>query len=161
MSLLKELRRDGGWQAILLTGEGPGAQLVRGSALAMALSVAGVILVFGNQIILARLLGPAAYGEYAVVISWVAVQRITYEEADARMQEAPFDAIRRIADAYRARRLERGAAREESGGRIGEAIWSAISAKKTATTTAAPTIMRFLMPHVTRTRTNRCARGGR
>jgi exoribonuclease-2 len=52
-----------------------------------------------------------AVSDIEVVTSWVAVRRTTYDEVDARMHEAPFDAIRRITDAYRARRLARDAAR--------------------------------------------------
>ncbi len=46
-----------------------------------------------------------------VVPSWVCVQRATYEEIDQRMHEWPFAAIDRMTRAYRARRLQRGAAR--------------------------------------------------
>jgi len=46
-----------------------------------------------------------------VVPSWVRVRRTSYDEADSRMHEAPFAEIRCITDAYRARRLARGAAR--------------------------------------------------
>jgi len=46
-----------------------------------------------------------------VVPSWVRVTRATYDEIDARMFELPFAAIRGLTDAYRARRLARGAAR--------------------------------------------------
>ena len=46
-----------------------------------------------------------------VVPSWVRVQRATYDEIDQRMDEWPFVAIDRMARAYRARRLQRGAAR--------------------------------------------------
>jgi exoribonuclease-2 len=46
-----------------------------------------------------------------VTASWVRVQRATYDDIDQRMNEAPFANIRRITDAYRARRVERHAAR--------------------------------------------------
>jgi exoribonuclease-2 len=46
-----------------------------------------------------------------VVPSWVRVSRASYEEVDARMQTSPFDEIGRLTDAYRRRRLARGAAR--------------------------------------------------
>lgn len=46
-----------------------------------------------------------------VVPSWVRVSRASYDEIDARMHEQPFVDIGRITDAYRRRRLERGAAR--------------------------------------------------
>jgi len=46
-----------------------------------------------------------------VVPSWVRVRRTTYDEVELRMHEPPFAAIRRLTDAYRARRLARGAAR--------------------------------------------------
>jgi exoribonuclease-2 len=44
-----------------------------------------------------------------VVPSWVQVTRLTYEEAEARLEEEPFCSLRRLAKAYRARREERGA----------------------------------------------------
>jgi exoribonuclease-2 len=53
----------------------------------------------------------AAVTDIEVVPSWVRVQRATYDEIDGRMDEMPFAAIRRLTDAYRARRLARGAAR--------------------------------------------------
>lgn len=46
-----------------------------------------------------------------VVPSWVRVSRASYEEVDARMQTSPFLEIARLTDAYRRRRLARGAAR--------------------------------------------------
>jgi exoribonuclease-2 len=46
-----------------------------------------------------------------IVPSWVRVRRSTYDEVNERMDEAPFAAIRRITDAYRARRIARNAAR--------------------------------------------------
>jgi len=46
-----------------------------------------------------------------VVPSWVRVQRTSYEEIDTRMQEPAFRAISSITDAYRVRRMGRGAAR--------------------------------------------------
>ena len=46
-----------------------------------------------------------------VVPTWVVVQRTSYDEVDTRMQEPAFAAISRITDAYRAKRLSRGAAR--------------------------------------------------
>jgi exoribonuclease-2 len=46
-----------------------------------------------------------------VVPSWVRVQRTSYDEVDTRMQEPAFASIGAITDAYRARRLSRGAAR--------------------------------------------------
>lgn len=46
-----------------------------------------------------------------VTPSWVRVQRATYDEIDLRMHEQPFAAIRQLTDAYRQRRLQRGAAR--------------------------------------------------
>ncbi len=46
-----------------------------------------------------------------VVPSLIAARRATYDEIDARMHESPFAEIRRITDAYRRRRLARGAAR--------------------------------------------------
>lgn len=52
-----------------------------------------------------------AVADIEVTPSWVRVQRASYDEIDLRMHEAPFAGIRRITDAYRARRLARGAAR--------------------------------------------------
>ena len=46
-----------------------------------------------------------------VVCSWVKVKRATYDEIDGRMAEPEFAAIARVTDAYRARRVARGAAR--------------------------------------------------
>lgn len=46
-----------------------------------------------------------------VVPSWVQVTRSTYDEIDTRMHEQPFAAISKITDAFRAKRLARGAAR--------------------------------------------------
>ena len=46
-----------------------------------------------------------------VVPSWVRVQRTTYDEVDGRMHEQPFAEIGRLTNAFRARRLARGAAR--------------------------------------------------
>jgi exoribonuclease-2 len=46
-----------------------------------------------------------------VVPSWVRVQRTSYDEVDTLMQEPAFASIGAITDAYRARRLSRGAAR--------------------------------------------------
>ncbi len=48
-----------------------------------------------------------------VVPSWVKVERASYDEIDARMDEPPFAAIADITDAYRAARSARGAARIE------------------------------------------------
>jgi len=44
-----------------------------------------------------------------VVPSWVRVTRLTYEEADARLEEAPFGDLHRIAQVHEKRRQERGA----------------------------------------------------
>ncbi len=46
-----------------------------------------------------------------VAPSWVRVTRASYDDVDGRMQEPLFAGISRITDAYRARRLARGAAR--------------------------------------------------
>lgn len=46
-----------------------------------------------------------------IVPSWIQVQRASYDEIDTRLDETPFAAIRAIADAYRARRVQRDAAR--------------------------------------------------
>ena len=43
--------------------------------------------------------------------SWVVVERVTYEDVEARMDEPAFAAMQRITDAYRAARIARGAAR--------------------------------------------------
>jgi len=52
-----------------------------------------------------------AVADVEVMPSWVRVRRTSYDEVDTQMQEMPFAAIRAITDAYRARRLARGAAR--------------------------------------------------
>jgi exoribonuclease-2 len=52
-----------------------------------------------------------AVTDIEIVASTVAVQRTTYDDVDDRMHESPFAEIRQLTDAYRARRLERGAAR--------------------------------------------------
>lgn len=52
-----------------------------------------------------------AVTDIEVVPSWIAASRATYDEIDARMHVTPFAEIRRITDAYRQRRLARGAAR--------------------------------------------------
>ncbi|MCX7669356.1 MAG: RNB domain-containing ribonuclease, partial [Anaerolineae bacterium] len=44
-----------------------------------------------------------------IVPSWVRVTRLTYEEATARLEEAPFAALYALARAYRRRRLRAGA----------------------------------------------------
>jgi exoribonuclease-2 len=53
-----------------------------------------------------------AAGEIAaveVVPSWVRVTRLTYEEAETRLEEEPFRSLHRLAQACRARREEQGA----------------------------------------------------
>lgn len=52
-----------------------------------------------------------AVTDIEVATSWVRVQRASYDEIDLRMHEPAFAALARITDAYRARRLARGAAR--------------------------------------------------
>jgi exoribonuclease-2 len=44
-----------------------------------------------------------------VVPSWVRVTRLTYAEADARLEEEPFQSLYRLAQTYEARRRESGA----------------------------------------------------
>jgi exoribonuclease-2 len=44
-----------------------------------------------------------------VVPSWVRVTRLTYEEADTRLEETPFQDLLQVAQAHQARRQERGA----------------------------------------------------
>ena len=61
-SLSLELRRDG-----------PGAMLVRGSAMFLTIRVLGIGLAFLTQVVLARLLGVAEYGIYAYALSWLTV----------------------------------------------------------------------------------------
>lgn len=41
--------------------------------------------------------------------TWIRAQRLTYEEVDGRLDEAPFAALRALTDRYRARRLAAGA----------------------------------------------------
>ncbi len=45
----------------------------------------------------------------AVVPSWVRVTRMTYQEAEARLEEEPLCSLHRLAELHRARREERGA----------------------------------------------------
>jgi len=45
-----------------------------------------------------------------VVPAWVRVRRASYEDVDTRVDQAPFAAIARLTDTYRARRLASGAA---------------------------------------------------
>ncbi len=52
-----------------------------------------------------------AVRDIEIVPSLVAVRRASYEEIDDRIAESPFAEIRRITDAYRAARVDRGAAR--------------------------------------------------
>lgn len=47
--------------------------------------------------------------EFSVHLTTVRVTRLTYTEADARMDEEPFATMKRITDAFRARRFENGA----------------------------------------------------
>jgi O-antigen/teichoic acid export membrane protein len=54
-----------------LSGGGPGAKLARGTATAFAVSAAGTLIVFANQILLARVLGADAYGQYIYALTWV------------------------------------------------------------------------------------------
>jgi O-antigen/teichoic acid export membrane protein len=56
---------------VQLAGGGPGARLARGTATAFAVSAAGTLIVFANQILLARVLGPDAYGQYIYALTWV------------------------------------------------------------------------------------------
>lgn len=57
----------------LRTGLGPGARVGRGAGAAFAIMVAGSALVLLNQLILTRILGVEAYGEYIYAITWVFV----------------------------------------------------------------------------------------
>ena len=52
-----------------------------------------------------------AVADVEIVPSWVKVTRTTYDDVDRRMAEPVFAAIREVTDAYRVRRLARGAAR--------------------------------------------------
>ena len=49
------------------------AVLARGAAGSLALNVAGVGLGFATQVVLARVMGPGPYGDYAFVGSWLLV----------------------------------------------------------------------------------------
>jgi O-antigen/teichoic acid export membrane protein len=56
---------------VQLAGGGPGAKLARGTATAFTVSAAGTLIVFANQILLARVLGADAYGQYVYALTWV------------------------------------------------------------------------------------------
>lgn len=47
--------------------------------------------------------------EIAIYPSWVRVQRISYQEAETRLEQEPFCSIKHITDAFRARRQAQGA----------------------------------------------------
>jgi len=57
----------------LRTGLGPGARVGRGAGAAFAIMAAGSALVLLNQLILTRILGVEAYGDYVYAITWVSV----------------------------------------------------------------------------------------
>jgi O-antigen/teichoic acid export membrane protein len=56
-----------------LSGGGPGAKLARGAGIAFVVSAAGTLLVFANQIVLARVLGTEMYGRYVYAVTWIGV----------------------------------------------------------------------------------------
>jgi len=51
-------------------GEGPGATLGRGAAGVLAARSLGLLLMFGVQVLLARIMGADNYGVYAYVLAW-------------------------------------------------------------------------------------------
>ena len=52
--------------------------------------------------------GHGGFSDFSIHLSTVRVTRLSYAEADRRMDEEPFATMRRIADAFRARRKEAG-----------------------------------------------------
>jgi O-antigen/teichoic acid export membrane protein len=56
---------------VQLSGRGPGAKLARRTATAFAVSAAGTLIVFANQILLARVLGAEGYGRYVYAVIWI------------------------------------------------------------------------------------------
>lgn len=59
------------WFLVQLSGGGPAARLARGAGTAFAVSAAGTLIVFANQVLLARVLGADAYGRYIYAVTWV------------------------------------------------------------------------------------------
>ena len=55
----------------LLSGNGVKATLRRGAVGSFIVQCSGAIILLGFYLVLARLMGPAAYGDYMVVLSWV------------------------------------------------------------------------------------------
>jgi O-antigen/teichoic acid export membrane protein len=54
-----------------LSGDSLGAILVRGASGTLVVKVLGAVLMFGLQILLARLLGGEQFGIYVYVLTWV------------------------------------------------------------------------------------------
>ncbi|MBK8006878.1 MAG: oligosaccharide flippase family protein, partial [Gemmatimonadetes bacterium] len=57
--------------ATALRGQGLGATLVRGSVGSFMIRLAAAAAAFGLQLVMTRLLGPAEFGRYIYVLSWV------------------------------------------------------------------------------------------
>ena len=64
-----QLTRPLGW----LGQQGPRGDLARGTLAAFSIRVGGIGLAFATQILIARTLGLTAFGEYALVLSWLMV----------------------------------------------------------------------------------------
>ena len=102
--------------ALDMEARGRGASLyLPEGAIAMLPPAATPVLGLGLQAISPALsfgLDVTAEGQITateITPSWVQVTRLTYEDATARITEAPFDALYALARAYRARRLATGA----------------------------------------------------
>lgn len=69
--MIKAEERGLRWFIAQLRGQGPAARLTRGAGTAFGVKVAGTLVVFANQVLLARVLGVDAYGQYIYVVTWV------------------------------------------------------------------------------------------
>lgn len=72
-------------------------------SLGLGLHTVSPALSFGIPIVLDSI------DEVVVCSSWVRVQRISYQEAETRLEQEPFCSIKRITDAFRVRRKAQGA----------------------------------------------------
>ncbi len=71
--MIDRLERGIQWFLDQLAGGGPAARLARGAGTAFAVSTAGTLIVFANQVLLARVLGADAYGRYIYAVTWVSL----------------------------------------------------------------------------------------
>jgi O-antigen/teichoic acid export membrane protein len=62
---------------IRLKGDGVGAMVARGASASFVVRVIGMLVGFGLSVILARVLGAAAYGTYVYASSWVLLVALT------------------------------------------------------------------------------------